>query len=316
MVDVGVVEVEEDVADRLDPDPAARWCRRSAGRRTRRRRSAVLSARTYGKVAPPSTDSEMRTSAALTGATSVPATSQVIACAVPPSTVVADAWEVTRNGPAPGASVTAVSALLTPPPPGVAVAGGQPEVHRPVVVEADPVRGGQELGVAVADLGRHVGAAAGRRRGSRGQAPVSAFVLPAGDLGQVGEHPRRVRGDRVLARRVVLQRVGGADDRRGAELAEQRAAGLDVADQRGPGGAAAGEPAAVVLLPQVRDRVAVGVGGAAGQRERRADRDRHGGGDGDHRGVVAGLLDDVAAVVDRTALGRLADEAGRTARRW
>ena len=78
---------------------------------------AVCSASTYGKVSPPSADSEIFTCAAFTGATSVPATSHVTVWAEPPSRTAAAPCEVTRNGPASGASTTATSPLPMPPPP-------------------------------------------------------------------------------------------------------------------------------------------------------------------------------------------------------
>ncbi len=59
----------------------------------------------------------MSTFAALIGATSVPATFQVTVWLVPFVVEMAVFGEVTRNGPVPGARLTVVSALFTPPPP-------------------------------------------------------------------------------------------------------------------------------------------------------------------------------------------------------
>src|SRR5215213_9467559 len=59
------------------------------------------------------------TFAALTGETSVPATSQVIVCATVPKRTCGTACEVTRNGPASGATVTLVEANPIAPPPGL-----------------------------------------------------------------------------------------------------------------------------------------------------------------------------------------------------
>ena len=111
----------------------------------------------------------------VTGAPSVPATSQVTACARTAANVAGAACEVTRNGPAAGATVTCVGGAEAAGA-GVAVAGGEPEVHRAVAVEADPVAGRQELGVAVADRRHGPPPAAG---GGAGQGPVFALVLPA-----------------------------------------------------------------------------------------------------------------------------------------
>ena len=111
--------------------------------------------------------------------------------------------------------------------------------------------------------------------GGRGRARAGHRVGVVGqDLRDVREHAGRVgRRPRSGPATAYSSVSVGADVRRRAELAEQRAVGLDVVDQaRVPRGAAA-----VVLLPHVGERVAVGVGGAAGQRERRARRDREAG---------------------------------------
>lgn len=74
--------------------------------------------------------------------------SQVTGRSLPPATAPGAVCDVTRNGPAVGTMLTEASEWATPPRP-VAVAGGEPEMHRAVAVEPDPVRGRQELGVAV-----------------------------------------------------------------------------------------------------------------------------------------------------------------------
>ena len=70
---------------------------------------------------------------------------------------------------------------------------------------------------------------------------------------------------------------------------------------------------AVVLLPRVVDRVAVLVGRAPREGERRPQRDRVAARDGDDRRVVARCRDG-ALVVDRPALVGLAGETGRPRR--
>ena len=75
----------------------------------------------------------------------------------------------------------------------------------------------------------------------------------------------------------------------GAELAEERAVGLGVRQQRGARGAAARDAGAVDLLPHVGQRVAVGVGRGARERERRARRDREVARADDVRREVAGV---------------------------
>ena len=70
------------------------------------------------------------TFAVSTGGRSVLALSHVIVCVEPPGYVTAVFGEVTRNGPAVGASVSVRSPQLLPPPPDPQVARGQAEVQR------------------------------------------------------------------------------------------------------------------------------------------------------------------------------------------
>nr|GEU28415.1 hypothetical protein [Tanacetum cinerariifolium] len=159
-----------------------------------------------------------------------------------------------------------------------AVTRGQLEVERRRAGpgQAHVGSGGQELGVALDDAGSR-GAGHGRARAAGGIGVVGQ------DLRQVGEHAGRIGGHMVFAGRVVLDGVAGADHGAHAELAEQRTVGLDVADQAGAGAAAI-----VVLFPQVSDGIAVGILGAAGQGERRAQRNRVARGHRHHRHAVAG----------------------------
>src|SRR6476619_2039458 len=75
----------------------------------------VLAARTIGYVWPPSFDRLIFTFAVEIGAASVPATFQVTVWVDAPLSVAAVFGAVTRNGPVPVASSTAVSALDVPP---------------------------------------------------------------------------------------------------------------------------------------------------------------------------------------------------------
>ena len=72
------------------------------------------------------------------------------------------------------------------------------------------------------------------------------------------------------------------------------------------------DAADVVLLPHVGERVVLGVGRAAGERERRAQRDRVRGRRRHLGARVAGRGDEDAAVLDRAALAQFAHEAART----
>ena len=76
----------------------------------------VLAASTVGYVWPPSVESEIATSAVETGGTSVLALFHVTVCCEPGGYVTPVSGEVTRNGPAAGASVTVMSPKLFPPP--------------------------------------------------------------------------------------------------------------------------------------------------------------------------------------------------------
>jgi hypothetical protein len=78
---------------------------------------AVLAASTSGYVWPPSEESAMLTFAVETGGRSVLALFQVTVCCEPGGYVTAVSGEVTRNGPAVGASVRVTSPKLLPPPP-------------------------------------------------------------------------------------------------------------------------------------------------------------------------------------------------------
>jgi hypothetical protein len=77
----------------------------------------VPAARTCGYVRPPSAERLIFTLAVDTGGAAVCATSQVTVADPPPTTGAPSAWDVTRNGPAAGASVRTVSSLPMPAPP-------------------------------------------------------------------------------------------------------------------------------------------------------------------------------------------------------
>ena len=77
----------------------------------------VSAARTYGYVSPPSSDMLIATFDVLVGGTSVFALSHVTVCVEPPPYVTGVFGEVTRNGPAFGASVRVTSPNVLPPPP-------------------------------------------------------------------------------------------------------------------------------------------------------------------------------------------------------
>jgi ABC-type amino acid transport substrate-binding protein len=76
----------------------------------------VLTARTTGKVLPPSVESEILTFAALTGAAVVPLTFQVTLKLLKAGTLTAVFGAVTANGPAVPLIVTTEVAVLIPPP--------------------------------------------------------------------------------------------------------------------------------------------------------------------------------------------------------
>ena len=78
---------------------------------------AVLSAKVWPKVVPPSVESKILTEEQLTGAAVVLATSQVTLCWLPPAHVTAVLGAVTANGPASLLTFKVVWSLLTPPPP-------------------------------------------------------------------------------------------------------------------------------------------------------------------------------------------------------
>ncbi len=81
----------------------------------------MLASSTVGYVCPPSVERLIFTFASLIGASAVPATFHVIVCVERPGHVTAVFGAVTRNGPAPGASSSVVSALFVPPRPSRAV---------------------------------------------------------------------------------------------------------------------------------------------------------------------------------------------------
>ena len=125
--------------------------------------SLAVVASTVGKVAPPSVESRIRTCGAYAAAL-VPATSQVTVPVVPPSTTVAVACEVTRNGPAePTVSVT--SSYCVPPP---------------VAKPSRAVRRNDSDLVAVGSFSEWHSTTSGASSSpvAAGQEPVAALVLP------------------------------------------------------------------------------------------------------------------------------------------
>ena len=170
------------------------------------------------------------------------------------------------TGPANGASVSLVAALPTPPPPSLASRA----VRRKFSVRSPRTPTQSAVGRNSEKQSTVAGGTGAGEGGAVGQAPVAAFVLPARICAMSGNDPGRVGVGHVLARRGVssVSVVADAAPRSRTGGTAGRLV-LVVRDQRGPGRAAD-----VVLLPHVGERVAVGVGGAAGQRERRPQRDR------------------------------------------
>src|SRR3954469_14170757 len=85
------------------------------------------------------------------------------------------AWEVTRNGPAKGASVRLVSAWPTPPPPSLASRA----VRRKFSVRSPRTPTQSAVGRNSEKQSTVAGGTTAGDAGAVGQAPVAAFVFPA-----------------------------------------------------------------------------------------------------------------------------------------
>ena len=211
----------------------------------------------------------------------VPATSQVMVWVEPESNDTAVFGAVTRKGPVPGARLTVMSAAVHAAAAGIPVPGREPEAHRSRV-------GGrrQELGRALDQRLRDVRPPRlwrRRRRTARAQAGRRRSCCSPGSgpcRGTPGSGPSS----------------GGSPRRPRTPSGRREAAADEVPNWRNSGpfvlvwsvSAVPGTAPLVVLLPQVREGVAVDVGGAARQLERGPVRDRLGRGSGDHGSVVAG----------------------------
>ena len=171
---VGVRDVEEHVADRLDLDPRVRRC--VFGRVTVCEPSfGVAPASTSGKVSPSSRESRIVTWAASIGGAAVPAGSQLTGSWLPPTTVARERLrgdpERARRGHDLDRGVGRADAAGDR----VAVARGEPEVHRAVMRRPRP----SPRSAGTPSSSRRRRAAPGPRGGGGGQLPVAAFVFPA-----------------------------------------------------------------------------------------------------------------------------------------
>ena len=185
--EVGVRDVEEDVAHAGDADARLGRRRVGDGHGLACRRWRVEAASVVGKVLPPSVESSIATLAQLTGAAVVPATFQVTVCALLPAQVTAVFGWVTANGPGRGVHRHRGRGVVDPAAAGAVVAGGQAEGHGAVAVRhrlaqgrdvAEDVREARE-GAArhrqrherAEDRPHRSGVGVGRRGACRGRTP-------------------------------------------------------------------------------------------------------------------------------------------------
>src|SRR5438093_162018 len=134
----------------------------------------VLTASATGKVAPPFVERRIVTVVALIGEAVVPATSQLTVRK--PDQITAVFGEVTLNGPAEPTTVTAMSSVVTPPPPTrLSRAVTRKFIVREVVGSSSP--GASELFNKSDSLGNvRTGLAVGGKDRNKGLLPLSAAL--------------------------------------------------------------------------------------------------------------------------------------------
>ena len=226
--EVGVRKVEEDVPDRLDLDPrlrradvGQRHCLGAVVRRARRQDVGI-------RIAPIRRQRDLHVSRANrrdVGVRHVPGDRLGRATLVGDRRVRRCDEERARTC---RRSSSVVSPLFVA---ALAVTGGEAEVERERAGidarEADIVGRREELREALGHALRH------RRRDRPGRARARIGVrVVVQDLLDVREHARRIGGEVVLARRVVLERVAQADLPGLREHREQRPVRLGVVEQR------------------------------------------------------------------------------------